>query len=105
MMTVVPVRRMAPTEGKVPLRTFQYISQVAGSVEKLHRLDGGDAGQRGMDGGNSLIYPVDRGSADFDQQRGGILAQFAHDRRQAGLVFTECRPGGRAVRRPTPAAA
>ena len=33
MITVVPVRRMAPTEGKVPLRTFQYISQVAGSVE------------------------------------------------------------------------
>jgi hypothetical protein len=35
MMTVVPVLRMAPTEGKVPLRTFQYISQVAGSVEKI----------------------------------------------------------------------
>ncbi len=33
MMTVVPARRIAPTEGKVPLRTFQYISQVAGSVE------------------------------------------------------------------------
>jgi hypothetical protein len=28
MITVVPVRRMAPTDGKVPLRTFQYISQV-----------------------------------------------------------------------------
>ncbi len=25
---------LTPTEGKVPLRTFQYISQVAGSVEK-----------------------------------------------------------------------
>ena len=35
MITVVPVRRMAPTEGKVPLRTFQYMSQVAGSVEKM----------------------------------------------------------------------
>ena len=33
MMTVVPARRTAPTEGKVPLRTFQYISQVAASVE------------------------------------------------------------------------
>ena len=33
MMTVVPARRMAPTDGNVPLRTFQYISQVAGSVE------------------------------------------------------------------------
>jgi hypothetical protein len=44
---------------------------------------------------NSLIYPVDRGSADFDQQCGGILAQFAHDGRQPGLVFD--RAQGRAV--------
>jgi hypothetical protein len=62
---------------------------------KLHRLDGGDAGHRGMDGGNSLIYAVDRSRADFDQQRGGILAQFADDRWQAGLVFH--RMHGRAV--------
>ena len=34
-ITVVPARRIAPTEGKVPLRTFQYISQVAGSVENI----------------------------------------------------------------------
>ena len=62
---------------------------------ELHRLDGGDAGHGGMHGGNSLVDAVDRGSADFDQQRGGVLAQFAHDRRQAGLVFD--RMQGRAV--------
>ncbi len=33
MITVVPARRIAPTDGNVPLRTFQYFSQVAGSVE------------------------------------------------------------------------
>ena len=38
MMTVVPARRMAPTDGKVPLRTFQYISQVLGSVENSGSL-------------------------------------------------------------------
>ena len=34
MMTVVPTSRIAPTEGNIPLRTFQNRAHSDGSVEK-----------------------------------------------------------------------
>ena len=62
---------------------------------ELHRLDGGNAIHRSEHGGDFFLQPFRVRRAHFDQQRGGLFAQFAHHGRQAGLVLD--RMDGRAV--------
>ena len=81
MMTVVPARRMAPTEGKAPLRTFQYISHVPGSVEKL--------------AGSTVAIPASAPSAAFMRcSRSRVLSARTSISRAAACSLKVRRTGG-----------
>ena len=50
MITVVPILRIAPTDGNMPLRTFQNRAHSCASVEKRTGSEGAHAGKRRLDG-------------------------------------------------------
>jgi hypothetical protein len=105
MMTVVPVRRMAPTEGKVPLRTFQYISQVAGSVENCI---GSTVAMPAIAAWTAEIRSFRPSTVAARTSISSAAASSPSSRMiggRPGLFSTERRPGGRAVRRRKPVAA
>ena len=87
MMTVVPILRIAPTDGNIPLRTFHSRAHSPGSVEKRTSPASGSAASAVSIARICSASATRSRRARFDEQRRAVGAERSDALRQARLAL------------------